>query len=240
MKTTQTKTSFPLWAKLLLGFVIFCGIFYLLFGLGIRETTSDEVLQTKVQTVKEQTSDLSSSLPTMNTEQAIKTYLDQANTAIQEDKIVKTGDTIVVDYIGRLSESEVFDTSVESVAQAAGLFNPQRNYTEGLSFTVGSGNVVAGFDEGVLGMKVGETKTVTLPPEKAYGEKREDMIFRVPLEQAGDTSGAVAGMKVMLGGMYPATIAEINEKEIVFDANHDLAGKTLIFDITIKSITPQA
>lgn len=240
MKTTQTKTSFPLWAKLLLGFVIFCGIFYLLFGLGIRETASDKVLQTQVQTAQEQTSDLSSSLPTMNTEQAIKTYLDQANTAIQEDKIVKTGDTIVVDYIGRLSESEVFDTSVESVAQAAGLFNPQRNYAEGLSFTVGLGNVVAGFDEGVLGMKVGETKTVTLLPEKAYGEKREDMIFRVPLEQVGDTSGAVVGMKVMLGGMYPATIAEINEKEIVFDANHDLAGKTLIFDITIKSITPQA
>ncbi len=176
----------------------------------------------------------------MNAEQAIKTYLDQANTAIQEDQIVKKGDAIFVDYIGRLNESEVFDTSVESVAQAAGVFNPQRNYAEGLPFTVGAGQMIAGFDEAVVGMKVGETKTITLPPEKAYGERKEEMIFRVPLEEAGDTSSAQVGMKVMLGGMYPATITELTEKEIVFDANPELAGKTLIFDITIKSITPQA
>ena len=100
--------------------------------------------------------------------------------------------------------------------------------------------MIAGFDEAVVGMKVGETKTITLPPEKAYGERKEEMIFRVPLEEAGDTSSAQVGMKVMLGGMYPATITELTEKEIVFDANPELAGKTLIFDITIKSITPQA
>lgn len=174
---------------------------------------------------------------TMSTKDAIKNYLDAANTNLTQE-VVKSGDRIVVDYIGRLDDENVFDTSVEAVAKAAGKYTPARDYTAGLDFTVGAGQMIKGFDAGVVGMKVGETKTVNIPAAEAYGEKNPDMIIRVPLEQAGDTSGAAVGMKVMLGNMYPATITEITDKEIVFDMNHELAGKDLIFDITIKKILP--
>ena len=97
----------------------------------------------------------------MTAEQAIKNYLASANQDIQSET-VKSGDTITVDYIGRLNDSEVFDTSVESVAQASGKYNPNRNYSEGLSFKVGAGQMIAGFDAGVVGMKVGETKTIKI------------------------------------------------------------------------------
>ena len=152
---------------------------------------------------------------------------------------IQSGDQIVVDYIGKHLDGKVFDTSIQSVAQEAGLYNPQRNYEEGLAFTVGAGQMIKGFDEAVIGMTVGETKTVEIPADKAYGERSEEMVIRVPLQEAGDLSGAWVGMKILLGGMYPATITEITDTEIVFDANHELAGKALVFDITIKSIQSQ-
>jgi FKBP-type peptidyl-prolyl cis-trans isomerase 2 len=83
------------------------------------------------------------------------------------EKNVKNGDNITVNYIGRFQDGKVFDTSIESVAKANGLFNPGARY-EPLKFTVGNRKVIQGFDEGVIGMKVGETKVLTIPPEKAY------------------------------------------------------------------------
>lgn len=149
---------------------------------------------------------------------------------------IQSGDQIVVDYIGKHLDGKVFDTSIQTVAEEAGLYNPQRNYEEGLAFTVGAGQMIKGFDEAVVGMKIGETKTVEIPADKAYWERSEEMIIRVPLQEAGDISGAQVGMKILLGGMYPATISEITDAEIVFDMNHELAGETLVFDITVKSI----
>lgn len=149
---------------------------------------------------------------------------------------IKAGDTITVDYVGKHLDGTVFDTSLETVAQEAGLYNPNRDYTQGLSFTVGAGQMIKGFDDGVIGMQVGETKTVEIPAENAYGARSDEMIVRIPLAEAGDVSQAQVGMKVVLGGMYPATVTEITDTEIVFDANHELAGKDLVFDITIKAI----
>ena len=172
----------------------------------------------------------------MTIQDAIQEYLTNANQAIDEQQIVKSGDQITVDYIGRLDDTQVFDTSIETIAQAAGTYTPQRNYNEGLSFHAGAGEMIPGFDEAVMGMKVGETKTVTIPPEKAYGERSEDLVIPVSLDQAGDVSGVKVGDTIFLNGQYPAKIAEINDQEVVFDMNSELAGKTLIFDITIKSI----
>lgn len=231
MTKESEKKEFPLWAKFVIRIVPLGIIIAFSF-------TTEKELTTSTATQQEfENSDLSSNEPlTMNAKSAIKEYLAQANKNIKADQVVASGDTIIVDYIGRLNEREVFDTSVKAVAEAAGKYTSQRNYDEGLSFTVGAGQMIKGFDEAVVGMKVGETKTVKIPAEKAYGERRDDLIFHVPLEEAGDTSGAKVGMKVVLWGMYPATITEITDKEIVFDANPELAGKDLIFDITIKSI----
>lgn len=235
MTKKSEKKAFPLWAKLVIG-ILGVGIISVGILIALNVVTYEAIItSTTQQEIKN--SDLSSNEPVaMNAEVAIKEYLSQANKDIKADQIVASGDKIVVDYIGRLDEQEVFDTSVKSVAEAAGKYSAQRNYDEGLSFTVGAGQMIKGFDEAVVGMKVGETKTVNIPAEKAYGERREDLVFRMPLEQAGDTSGAKVGMQILLWGMYPATITEITDKEIVFDANSELAGKDLIFDITIKSI----
>lgn len=99
---------------------------------------------------------------------------------------VQTGDTIVVDYIGRLTDGTIFDTSIESVAQEAGIYNPQRNYEEGLSFTVGAGQMIAGFDAGVVGMALNETKTVEIPADQAYGQPNSEMLITVPRAEVGD------------------------------------------------------
>ena len=173
----------------------------------------------------------------MNTQQAIKDYLTAANTHIQKEKVA-TGDKIIVDYIGRLDDHNVFDTSVESIAKASGKYNPNRDYEAGLEFTVGAGQMIAGFDAGVVGMKLGETKTLKIPADQAYGQKKDELIRKIPLEQVGDLSGVSVGTQVLLGGKIPATITEITDKDITVDANHELAGKDLIFDVTIKKITP--
>ncbi len=237
MTKKSEQKAFPLWAKIVIGIfgvgVVSTGILIALNVVSYQAFTTPSVTEQKLEN-----SDLSSNEPlSMNAEAAIKDYLAQANQDIKEDQIVASGDKIAVDYIGRLNEQEVFDTSVKTVAEAAGKYSPQRNYDEGLSFTVGAGQMIKGFDEAVVGMRVGETKTVHIPAEKAYGARRDDLIVRVPLKEAGDTSGAKVGMQVVLWGMYPATITEITDSEIVFDANPELAGKDLIFDITIKSIT---
>jgi FKBP-type peptidyl-prolyl cis-trans isomerase 2 len=81
---------------------------------------------------------------------------------------VKIGDNISVNYIGRLQDGKVFDTNIETVAKENNLFDPGRKYVP-LQFTVGTKTVIQGFDEGVVGMKVGDSKILTIPPEKGYG-----------------------------------------------------------------------
>lgn len=97
-------------------------------------------------------------------------------------KTVKTGDKISVDYTGSLPDGKVFDTSIEKVAKENNLFTHGREYKP-LEFTVGKGEVIKGFDEGVVGMKVGETKTLTIPPEKAYGTINPKAIQVIPVIQ---------------------------------------------------------
>jgi FKBP-type peptidyl-prolyl cis-trans isomerase 2 len=111
-----------------------------------------------------------------------------------------------------------------------------RNYSEGLSFTVGAGQMIAGFDKGVVGMKVGETKTVTLPPKDAYGERSEANLVKVPREQIPSSGTLEKGMKLMSSNGQTFTVYAIDKNEVTLDANPELAGKTLVFDITVKSI----
>ncbi|MGB8216106.1 MAG: FKBP-type peptidyl-prolyl cis-trans isomerase [Candidatus Methanoperedens sp.] len=93
---------------------------------------------------------------------------------------VKTGDNISIDYIGSLTDEKVFDTSIEKVAIENNLFTPSREYKP-LNFTVGKGEVIKGLDEGVVGMKIGQSKILTIPPEKAYGLINPMMIQVMPI-----------------------------------------------------------
>jgi len=98
------------------------------------------------------------------------------------EKTVTMGDNISVDYIGSLDNGKVFDTSIEKVANENNL-SPRVGGYKPLKFTVGKGGVIQGFDEGVIGMKVGETRTLTIPPEKGYGPTRTELIHVFPIVQ---------------------------------------------------------
>ncbi len=135
---------------------------------------------------------------------------------------IKSGDTIAVDYTGKIENGEVFDTS-EGKAP--------------LTFTVGSGMLIKGFDDAVTGMKKGDSKTVTIPPEKGYGPRHEDAFVEIPRTQFPDEVPLVEGLELQLqdpqGNPVPARVMEITDENVKMDINHFLAGKTLVFDITI-------
>lgn len=135
---------------------------------------------------------------------------------------IKTGDTISVNYTGKLESGDVFDTS------------------EGrspLKFTVGSGQLITGFDTAVVGMKVGESTTVTITPEEGYGPSRDELIIDMPKSYVPQDMTLEVGMPVQLVDQDQnpvlAVVHEILEDTVKMDANHPLAGKTLVFDIEI-------
>jgi peptidylprolyl isomerase len=144
------------------------------------------------------------------------------------DQAAKEGDTVSVHYIGTLEDGTQFDSSYER--------------GEPLTFTLGAGQMIPGFENAVLGMKVGETKTVTLPPEEAYGEYRTDLIITLDRDQFPEDMELTIGKRIPLqnsaGQQFMATIIEIGTSTVTVDANHELSGKTLIFEIELISITP--
>jgi FKBP-type peptidyl-prolyl cis-trans isomerase 2 len=195
--------------------------------------TVEEVSTSTTENTKQEES-LSLNTPEMCAN-AIKDHLAKADLKWKWTKKVEKGHEIVVHYVGRLNETEVFDTSVEEVAKACGKHHPARNYNEGLAFTVGAGQMIPGFDKGVEGMKIGQTKTITIPAKEAYGERSESNIIQVERAQLPDGEYE-KGMKLMSQMGQTFTVYEVNEKTISLDSNHELAGKDLIFDITLVEI----
>ena len=124
-------------------------------------------------------------------------------------KTVKTGDNVSVDYIGSLQDGTVFDTSKESVAKSHNLYSPERVYSP-YNFSVGSHGIIKGLSEGVIGMKVGETKSLTIPPEKAYGPVIPSKIYVYPRIQVAPS-------------IFPRIIEfPITEFERTFGAEHKI------------------
>lgn len=152
-----------------------------------------------------------------------------------ESRVVKVGDTIQVDYIGKLENGTVFDTSREDVAKQAGIYDNSRTYAP-LAFVAGSGQMIKGFDNGIIGMKVGEEKTIKIPPEEAYGEYDKAKVLAVPIKSLNMTEVPRVGQTLwnQYGGKFK--VIAVNDTYVTLDANHELAGKILIFDIKIISI----
>ena len=168
---------------------------------------------------------------TMECPTVIQNYLDNADTVGEGDTTVQAGDTITVDYIGRLADGTVFDTSVTEVALACGTA-PH----DGLTFPAGLGQMIAGFDEAVIGMKVNQTKTVTLSPDLAYGYPNPEYIQVVSVDEMPNAEEFEVGMKVYLPTGASGIVTKKTDKEMTLDFNNELAGKELIFDITVKNI----
>ncbi len=171
-------------------------------------------------------------------QKTIETYLQEkaAETIADDAPVVADDNKITVHYVGRLAEGEVFDTSVEMIAKAAGKYTPQRDYTKGLPFTVGAGQMIAGFDKWVVGMKLGETKTIEIPAKDAYGERDEKKIQQVEKTHLPPNPSWYKVWDQLHSAYWLVTITKIDEKSVRIDFNHNLAGKDLIFDITVIAI----
>jgi len=138
---------------------------------------------------------------------------------------VKTGDVVRVHYTGTLLDGSQFDSSVGR--------NP-------LEFTVGAGQMIAGFDAGVLGMFVGEKKTLQIDPDHGYGQSNPEAIIEFPRTNVPEGMELEIGMQLNLQNEYgqpvPVVIIDIKDDVVVMDANHSLAGKDLIFEVELVEI----
>lgn len=137
----------------------------------------------------------------------------------------KAGDSVRVHYTGTLDDGTVFDSSVGN---------------DPLLFTLGGGEVIEGFDQAVVGMQVGESKTITLPPEQAYGSREETLIQTVARDQVNLGVEPEVGMEVSMqtaeGAVIPLMITGVTDTSVTFDANHPLAGEVLKFELTLMEI----
>lgn len=138
---------------------------------------------------------------------------------------VKNGDTVKVHYSGKLDTGILFDTSEGS---------------DPLEFNVGSGTLIAGFEDAIVGMAPGESKTVQIPPEKAYGRYREDRVFKIDRKDLPEDIVPAEGMTLEVcasnGVNVPVQITEIEGDTITLDANHPLSEQTLTFEIKLLEI----
>jgi len=137
----------------------------------------------------------------------------------------RAGDVVRVHYRGRLTDGTEFDSS---------------DGREPLEFQVGGGQVIAGFEKQVEGMEVGETSTVTIPANQAYGERDERQVQSVPRNTMPDNLDLQVGTRLTAttrdGKQIPLTVTDVNEEQVIVDANHPLAGQDLVFDIELVEI----
>ncbi|MFQ6052480.1 MAG: peptidylprolyl isomerase [Candidatus Hydrothermarchaeota archaeon] len=149
--------------------------------------------------------------------------------------IVEKNDIVEINYIGTLEDGTIFDTSYEEVAKEGNIYNPERDYKP-LKFHAGVGKVIKGFDDGIIGMEEGEERTLTIPPEDAYGEYRKDLVNSIPIS-ALNRIGIEPEVNMLLNTRYGiAKIIEVTNTDAVIDFNHELAGETLIFQIKLEKI----
>ena len=141
--------------------------------------------------------------------------------------VVKIGDKVKVEFTGSLEDGTVFDSS--------------EKHGRPLEFEVGAKMVIKGVDEAVIGMKKGEEKEVSIPPEKAYGPNNPALVKKIPRNQFPPTEkelkpGMILVIGLPNGQQIPSRIVDVNSEELVLDLNHPLAGKTLKFKLKLLEI----
>ena len=159
-------------------------------------------------------------------EKVEQTVNEEDTEVVDEDMVVEVGDYIKVDYTGTLDDGSVFDSS---------------EGREPLEFTAGAGQMIKGFDAAVIGMKVGEVKTVTIPAEDAYGPYDDDLLLVFSKDELPEGLDPKIGDQIPLSGpngrTMNAPVVDVTETTITVDANHRLAGKDLTFEIELVEIT---
>ncbi len=139
--------------------------------------------------------------------------------------LAKKGDKVKIHYTGTLEDGTTFDSS---------------EGRDPLEFTIGSGQVIVGFDEAVTGMKTTEKKTVTIPADKAYGQHNAEMVITTPRDQVPSDIKPEVGQQLQMAGPNDqpivVRITKVTEEHILLDANPPLAGKDLTFAIELVAI----
>jgi FKBP-type peptidyl-prolyl cis-trans isomerase 2 len=140
-------------------------------------------------------------------------------------KEAQVGDVVSVHYTGKLESGEIFDSSKDR---------------DPLEFTLGNKELLAGFEEGVVGMKPGESRSVTLEPENAFGDRREDLLLDLPKEEFPQHITPSVGLQLKLsnasGTSLTVVVTEVGEETVTLDGNHPMAGQTVVFDIKLLEI----
>jgi FKBP-type peptidyl-prolyl cis-trans isomerase 2 len=138
----------------------------------------------------------------------------------------KQGDTVRVHYTGTLEDGQEFDSS-------RGL--------DPLTFTIGAGAVIPGFDDAVTGMAVGDEKRVTIPAADAYGPRRDELTVRIPRTELPPDLELEEGPQLRMeqdDQSLVVTVRELDDETVTLDANHPLAGESLTFDLRLVEIVP--
>lgn len=137
----------------------------------------------------------------------------------------QNGDTVKVHYTGKLDDGTIFDTSADR---------------EPLQFTIGEGQLIPDFEQAVVGMKPGESKTVQIPSDNAYGPHHEEMVMAVDRKEFPDDLEPKVDQMLQVrqqdGHTFAVKVTDVSETKVTLDANHPLAGKDLTFDIQLSEI----
>jgi len=153
---------------------------------------------------------------------------------------ISTGDSVTIEYTGRLDDGTVFDTSYKDLAGEMGLLeeHPNRDFTP-LTVEVGDDAVIPGLEEALIGMEVGEKKRISIPPEKGYGEYSDDRVAEYPRDDFEEMLGEIElaeGVEVQTDEGLPGLVTDVGPETVTVDFNHELAGETLEFDIEIVEV----
>ena len=140
-------------------------------------------------------------------------------------KAAQVGDLVSVHYTGKLKNGEVFDSSKDR---------------DPLEFTLGNKELLAGFEGVVVGMEPGESKSVTLEPENAFGERSEDLLLQLPKKDFPENITPAVGLQLKMsnasGNEMTVVVSEVGDESVTLDGNHPLSGQTVTFDIELLDI----
>jgi peptidylprolyl isomerase len=157
-------------------------------------------------------------------------------------KTVQSGNNVTIDYVGTFDNGTVFGTSNATVAQQAGIYESDYTY-EPISYIAGSGEILEALDNATIGMKIGETKNVTLTPDQAYGEYNASLIIPVPMSMLLESNITPHVNDTLYYNFEPVRVdhiventTDLNNSSVYIDFNNQMAGKTLHFMVTIVNI----
>ncbi|WP_436929638.1 FKBP-type peptidyl-prolyl cis-trans isomerase [Halosimplex halobium] len=153
---------------------------------------------------------------------------------------ISTGDTVTIEYTGRLDDGSVFDTSLESVAEEEGLTEnqPDRDY-QPLTVEIGSGRIIEGLEDGLVGMEAGEEDTVEIEPEQAYGERTDDRVVEYGADEFAEMLGGrevEEGLEIQTEEGLPGEVVDADDETVTVDFNHELAGEALTFEVEVVAV----